>query len=135
MYNRKRTAELSRTEQAKSNHTQRMLKEKLWNLLKNKKTYGLTFHKDEMIDMYHVDFCCHSEKIIIELSDFPFQTSEQMDKTMERHVYLIDHGFTILGFDGNTIHTNPTYIAQMIKNHVQINHAGHMENFNLDFDF
>ncbi len=135
MYNGKRTSEIARNHQSKAMHSQCLLKEKLWGLLKNKRTYGLTFHQDEKIDLYEVDFCCHSEKIIIELSDFPFQTSEQMDKTMERHLYLIDQGYTILGFDGNTIHTNPKYIREMIKTHVQINHAGQMENFNLDFDF
>lgn len=108
-------------------------KDKLWRILKSRKTYGLAFRRNEKVGKYLVDFCCHSEKIAVEISDFPFENAKQMDKTMERHLYLIEMGYTILGFDVKTICNKPQYIREMIKTHVQINHTGNMESFDLDF--
>ncbi len=106
----------------------------LWEILQNRNVYGLRFYRNEMIGGYEVSFCCHSERIVVEISDFPFENFSEMDQTMERHLHLIDAGYTVLCFDRKTIHHNPKYIREMIRTHVQINHAGGMEQFNLDFD-
>lgn len=112
-----------------------ILREQLWNLLKQRKVYGLAFRRNEKIGGYSVDFCNHAEKIVVEISDFPFENFQQMDRTMERHLELTELGYTVLGFDAATITDHPGYIREMIKTHVQINHAGGMESFNLDVEF
>ncbi len=111
------------------------VREKLWNILKDRQTYGLAFRRNEMIGRHCVDYCCHAERIVVEISDFPFESADKMDATMERHICLMDAGYTILGFDASTIHGNPRYIRDMIKTHVQINHAGSMEHFDFDQGF
>jgi len=43
----------------------------LWNILKSKNPDGKKFRRQYSIDNYIVDFCCPSEKLIIELNGDP----------------------------------------------------------------
>jgi hypothetical protein len=43
----------------------------LWNILKSKNLIGRKFRRQYSISSYIVDFCCNSEKLIIELDGDP----------------------------------------------------------------
>jgi very-short-patch-repair endonuclease len=43
----------------------------LWNILKSKNLDGRKFRRQYSIDSYIVDFCCPSEKLLIELDGYP----------------------------------------------------------------
>jgi very-short-patch-repair endonuclease len=108
---------------------------RLWELITNRKVMGLTFRPKERIEGYIVDFCCQTQKIIIELSEFPFEDPNKIDLTMKRHMDLIEEGYAILSFDPRTVMEKPHYIYDMICTHVQMNESSSpMSPFDLEWD-
>ena len=49
----------------------------LWSILKSKNLEGRKFRRQYSIGSYIVDFCCPSEKLIIELDGAPLPTGRQ----------------------------------------------------------
>lgn len=96
---------------------------RLWELIRNRKVMGLTFRPKDRIEGYVVDFCCPTQKIIIELSEFPFEDPDKIDHTMKRHMQLMEEGYAILSFDPRTVMDKPEYIYDMIRTHVQMNES------------
>ena len=52
----------------------------LWNIIKSKQLEGKKFRRQYSIDSYVVDFCCPSEKLIIELDGDPHGEYHKIQK-------------------------------------------------------
>jgi very-short-patch-repair endonuclease len=65
----------------------------LWNILKSKKLAGKKFRRLYSIGSYIVDFCCPSEKLIIELGGEPHGEYYKIQKDENRDKYLESLGF------------------------------------------
>ena len=63
-----------------------------------------TFNRQKVIGDYVVDFCCASEKIIIEIDGMHHYKGENPLNDLERNSYLENQGFRILRYTNCDIH-------------------------------
>lgn len=94
----------------------------LWILLKSRKVEGRKFRRQHSIGKYIADFCCPSEKLIIELDGNPHGEYIQIEKDTIGDKYLEELGFTVLRFENKFVFQDPDYILNEIKK--VINHPG-----------
>ena len=87
----------------------------LWNLLKSKRLDGRKFRRQYSIERYIVDFCCVSEKLIIELDGDPHGEYQRIQKDEIRDKYIEDLGFTVLRFENRFVFQDPDYIIIEIR--------------------
>jgi very-short-patch-repair endonuclease len=87
----------------------------LWNFLKNSQL-GRKFRRQHSIGNYITDFCCPSEKLIIELDGNVHGEYSQIEKDEMRDKYLEDLGFRILRFENRLVFQEPDYVLNEIMN-------------------
>ena len=93
----------------------------LWNLLKNRKLEGRKFRRQHSLVNYIADFCCPSEKLIIELDGQVHGSYSQIQKDLERDHYLQKLGFDILRFENRLVFQDPDYVLNEIRKKFQSN--------------
>ena len=87
----------------------------LWNILKSKNLYGRKFRRQHSIGNYIVDFCCPSEKLIIELDGDPHGEYHKIEEDKSRDKYLESLGFTVLRFENRFVFQDPEYLKNEIR--------------------
>jgi len=87
----------------------------LWNLLKNRQMEGRKFRRQHSCGNYIVDFCCPSEKIIIELDGDVHGDYHQIEKDIKREEYLKNLGFTIIRFENKWVFQDSDFVLSEIK--------------------
>jgi very-short-patch-repair endonuclease len=87
----------------------------LWELLKSKKLDGRKFRRQYSIGNYIVDFCCPSEKLIIELDGDAHGEYHKIQVDENRDKYLAGLGFTILRFENRFVFQDPEYLKSEIR--------------------
>jgi very-short-patch-repair endonuclease len=87
----------------------------LWDLLKSKKLEGRKFRRQYSIGNYIVDFCCPSEKLIIELDGDPHGEYHKIEKDEIRDNYLEGLGFIVLRFENRFVFQEPEFIKSEIR--------------------
>ena len=87
----------------------------LWNILKSKSTEGRKFRRQYSIGNYIVDFCCPSEKLIIELDGDPHGEYHRIQKDENRDKYLESLGFIVLRFENRFVFQDPEYLKNEIR--------------------
>jgi very-short-patch-repair endonuclease len=70
----------------------------LWNILKSKNLNGRKFRRQYSISNFIVDFCCPSEKLVIELDGNPHGEYHKIEEDKKRDQYLESLGFSILWY-------------------------------------
>jgi len=86
----------------------------LWNILKSKNLDGKKFRRQYSIDNYIVDFCCPSEKLIIELDGDPHGEYHKIEKDENRDKFLESLGFTVLRFENRFVFQDQEYLKTEI---------------------
>jgi very-short-patch-repair endonuclease len=87
----------------------------LWLMLKSKRLEGRKFRRQYSIGNYIVDFCCPSEKLIIELDGNPHGEYHRVYKDEIRDKYLESLGFTVLRFENRFVFQEPEYLTGEIS--------------------
>jgi len=87
----------------------------LWNILKSKKLDGRKFRRQHSIGNYIVDFCCPSEKLVIELDGDPHGEYHKIQEGEKRDKYLESLGFTVLRFENRFVFQDPEYLKNEIR--------------------
>ena len=87
----------------------------LWNILKSTQIDGRKFRRQYSIDSYIVDFCCPSEKLIIELDGDTHGEYYKIQKDENRDKYLESLGFTVLRFENRFVFQEPEYLKDEIR--------------------
>ena len=87
----------------------------LWNLLKSRNLEGRKFRRQYSIGSYIVDFCCPSEKLIIELDGYPHGEYNKIHTDENRDKYLESLGFTVLRFENRFVFQEPEYLISEIS--------------------
>jgi very-short-patch-repair endonuclease len=87
----------------------------LWKILKSKNLDGRKFRRQYSIDSYIVDFCCPSEKLIIELDGDPHGEYFKIQKDENRDKYLENLGFTVLRFENRFVFQEPEFVKNEIR--------------------
>lgn len=99
---------------------QTRVEEIFWELVKNKKFYGLKFRRQHQIGKYIVDFYCHSERLIIEFDGEVHNSKEQKRKDEIRDKYLTSLGNTVLRFRNEELLNNPETVLEKIKQNIKL---------------
>ena len=92
----------------------------LWDNLKSKQLDGRKFRRQYSIGIYIVDFCCPSEKLIIELDGDPHGEYYKIQKDENRDKYLESLGFTVLRFENRFVFKEPEYLKDEIRKGIKI---------------
>ena len=87
----------------------------LWEILKSRKLDGRKFRRQYSIDKYIVDFCCPSEKLIIELDGNPHGEYHRIQRDEKRDKYIESLGFTVLRFENRIVFQEPEFIKYEIR--------------------
>jgi very-short-patch-repair endonuclease len=87
----------------------------LWKILKSKNLDGRKFRRQYSIDSYIVDFCCPSEKLIIELDGDHHGEYFKIQKDENRDKYLENLGFTVLRFENRFVFQDSEFIKNEIR--------------------
>ena len=115
----------------------------LWNILKSKNLDGRKFRRQYSIGNYIVDFCCPSEKLLIELDGDPHGEYHKIQEDENRDKYLASLGFTLLRFENRFVFQEPEYLKNEIRKVIKkrknrfdkpINHPGRYQAL-LCFDY
>jgi very-short-patch-repair endonuclease len=87
----------------------------LWDILKSRNLDGIKFRRQYSIDNYIVDFCCPSEKLIIELDGAPHGEYHKIQEDENRDKYIESLGFTVLRFENRFVFQEPEYLKNEIR--------------------
>jgi very-short-patch-repair endonuclease len=87
----------------------------LWVMLKSKKLEGRKFRRQYSIGRYIVDFCCPSEKLIIELDGNPHGEYHRIQKDETRDKFLESLGFKVLRFENRFVFQEPEFVKNEIR--------------------
>ena len=87
----------------------------LWNILKSRNLDGRKFRRQYTIDNYIVDFCCPSEKLIIELDGAPHGEYHRIHEDENRDKYFESLGFTIIRFENRVVFQEPEFLKNEIR--------------------
>jgi very-short-patch-repair endonuclease len=87
----------------------------LWNMLKSRKLEGRKFRRQYSIGNYIVDFCCPSEKLVIELDGAPHGEYHKIHKDENRDKFLESLGFNVLRFENRFVFQEPEYLISEIS--------------------
>jgi very-short-patch-repair endonuclease len=87
----------------------------LWNILKSRNLDGRKFRRQYSIDNYIVDFCCPSEKLIIELDGAPHGEYHRIQKDEKRDKYIESLGFTVIRFENRVVFQEPEFLKNEIR--------------------
>ena len=84
-------------------------------MLKSKKPEGRKFRRQYSIGSYIADFCCPSEKLILELDWDPHGEYHKIQKDENRDKYLESLGFTLLRFENRFVFQEPEHLKDEIR--------------------
>jgi very-short-patch-repair endonuclease len=94
----------------------------LWNILKSRNLDGIKFRRQYSIGSYIVDFCCPSEKLIIELDGHPHGEYHKIMKDENRDKYIESLGFIVLRFENRFVFQEPEYVKNEIRKVINKNY-------------
>ena len=87
----------------------------MWDILKSRNLDGRKFRRQYSIDNYIVDFCCPSEKLVIELDGAPHGEYHRILKGEIRDKYIESLGFTVIRFENRFVFKEPEYLKSEIR--------------------
>ena len=87
----------------------------LWEMLKSKQLDGRKFRRQFSIGSYIVDFCCPSEKLVIELDGDSHGEYHKIQENENRDRYIESLGFTVLRFENRFVFREPEYLKSEIR--------------------
>ncbi|HMR39388.1 MAG TPA: HsdR family type I site-specific deoxyribonuclease, partial [Ignavibacteria bacterium] len=77
-----------------------------WEIVRDRKLFGLKFRRQHQIGNYITDFFCNELSLVVELDGEVHFNSEQMEKDKEKDDYYISQGFKVLRFKNEEILVN-----------------------------
>jgi len=85
---------------------------KLWQALREKQLGGYKFRWQHIIDKFIVDFCCLSEKLIIEIDGVVRQVKHDYD--LPRDEDLASQGYRVLRFSSTEVENQFNTVLEKI---------------------
>jgi very-short-patch-repair endonuclease len=89
---------------------------RLWSYLRKRRTATSHFRRQVPTGAYVVDFCCHGEKIIIEVDGGQHGLAAEMVRDLERTKWLESRGYRVLRFWNNEVLQNLEGVVDLIEN-------------------
>lgn len=89
----------------------------LWNILKNSQLKEKKFRRQHSVENYIVDFCCPSERLIIELDGQVHFNPGAALNDEERDNRLAEFGYKVLRFENKLVFNSPEWVIAEIEKH------------------
>ena len=89
----------------------------LWRLLQRSQLQGRKFRRQHSIGRYVVDFCCPSERLVIELDGSAHDSERAGARDEARAQFLSSAGLTVLRLENRHVLENPEGVLELIKQH------------------
>ena len=88
---------------------------KLWNKIRNKQFYNLSFRRQYPIGEYIVDFICREIKLIIEIDGGQHNFQNNIEYDERRTKFLNSLGYNVVRFWNNDIDKNIEGVIQYLE--------------------
>ncbi|MDX1284767.1 MAG: endonuclease domain-containing protein [Draconibacterium sp.] len=88
----------------------------LWEKVKGKQVLGLRFRRQHPINIYIVDFYCHSAKLVVELDGAFHKEQKEYDKARTKDLEL--YGIKVLRFYNSEVELNVEKVVMKIKSFI-----------------
>ena len=86
----------------------------LWSMLKGSQLMGRKFRRQHGVGSYIVDFCCPSERLVVELDGEVHNHTMQAEYDIVRDAHLRELGFKVIRFENKDVFQNPQRILDNI---------------------
>jgi uroporphyrinogen-III synthase len=86
-----------------------------WELLRNRRMFGLKFRRQVPIESFIVDFYCHELRLIVELDGEVHDDLEQIEKDGQRNTRLKELGYRVLRVANGMVMYAPDVFAEKIS--------------------
>ena len=86
----------------------------LWSMLKGSQLMGRKFRRQHGVGSYIVDFCCPSERLVVELDGEVHNHAMQAEYDIVRDAHLRELGFKVIRFENKDVFQNPQRILDNI---------------------
>ena len=90
----------------------------MWRTLRNYQLDGVKFTRQVPIDGFIVDFCCRSQKLIIEIDGGIHVGREREDR--QREIQLQNLGYRILRFTNDQVIHDLNQVVEIIRSQLSI---------------
>ncbi len=90
-----------------------------WDMVRNRRMYGLKFRRQQIIDGVIVDFYCDSLGLCVEIDGGVHDSGERKDYDRNRDETLCRRGLKILRFTNDDVFNNRDYIIERLKGAMQ----------------
>ncbi len=87
----------------------------MWRALRNYQLDGIKFTRQLPIDGFIVDFCCRSQKLIVEIDGGVHIGREREDQ--QREIHLEELGYKILRFTNDQVMHDLNQVVEIIRSH------------------
>jgi very-short-patch-repair endonuclease len=87
----------------------------LWDILKSKNLDRRKFRRQYSFGSYIIEFCCPSEKLIIELDGAPHGEYHKLQEDENRDKHFESLGFTVLSVENRFEFQEPEYLKNEIR--------------------
>ena len=104
---------LERAKQLRRNMTP--AEKRLWAALRRNQLDGLHFRRQQIIDGFIVDFCCHAAGLVVEVDGPVHDEAEQADYDAERDRILAARGLHLLRVRNEEVLQNPGSVLERIR--------------------
>lgn len=95
----------------------------LWNKLKDSKKIGVKFRRQHPIDIFIVDFYCHSLKLVIEIDGGYHLNPSQKEYDLGREGELRNLGIRTIRFSNEAIMNHLSNVIEIIKAEIDKNNG------------
>ena len=86
----------------------------MWDLLRHRRLSGLKFRRQFPIATFVADFCCYSQRLIVELDGEVHDEPEQAAHDENRDRYLESRGYLILRIPNHRLFQDPESVLEEI---------------------
>jgi very-short-patch-repair endonuclease len=86
----------------------------LWSRLKRLRDLGFHFRRQAPFRGYHLDFVCHTRRLVIEVDGAQHGDDAQADHDMVRDRILARNGYEVLRFWASDVHRDLSWVMDRI---------------------
>jgi uroporphyrinogen-III synthase len=102
-----------RARQLRKDHTR--AEKVVWQMLKNRKMFGLKFRRQVPIDCYIADFFCPEIHLILEMDGGVHGEPEHVKRDAERDRRLMELGYEVCHIPNHEVLSDPDWFPEMIR--------------------
>ncbi len=107
------------TERARQLRQSETLTEEIaWNLLRDRKVFGLKFRRQQPLGRYIVDFYCHKLRLVVELDGEVHSQPRRVKRDARRKASLERLGCRVLCFSNGMVLQDPDAFLEKVSQYI-----------------